>query len=169
MFDSATSPAVPFSIGSGSELTWALFVRDRFALPSTEGIPALDPPVERQPADGVPAGAWDQWWATLVSRDPLTPLRPSEPKLAALVDAVDEEARAWEENVVTFDPPYTPMWISEWLSEHSLAAPVRVYVVGVGHAWHRQVSPQRALVSIGLYRDHDALDVVMRDLLEHQG
>jgi len=41
----AAAPSAPVGIASGSELTWALVVRDRFALPPTLSIPALDPPV----------------------------------------------------------------------------------------------------------------------------
>ncbi len=77
-------------------LTRALYVRDRFALPSALAIPPLDPPVESEPAGDVPTDAWDRWWQTLVDRETSLPMAaPAEPQLAALADAVYEDAHRW--------------------------------------------------------------------------
>lgn len=97
----------------------------------------------------MPGDAWDRWWATPIDREPLGPVAPVEPRLAALATAVDEEARRWEDVNVTFTPPYHPGRVSTWLMDHRLAAPVQVLLVGIGGVWHAQVGPCRFLVSVG--------------------
>ena len=166
MYDSATGPAPHVRIGDGSELTRALFVRDRFALASAASVPALDPPVVARPTSGVPDTAWDKWWAALLTRAPLTPLRPFDPGLAALASEVDEEARRWEEEHVTCGPADHLMWISDWLGTHRLRAHVDVLVIGAGGSWSRRIGPGRALVSTALYRDPIGIGVVVRELLD---
>lgn len=131
-------------------LTRALYVRDRFALPSALAIPPLDPPVESEPAGDVPTDAWDRWWQTLVDRETSLPMAaPAEPQLAALADAVYEDAHRWNAEHVTSEPPYDPRWVSTWLIDHRLTVPVEVLQVGVGGVWHKQVGPTRYLVSVG--------------------
>lgn len=168
MHDETTAPSASVSISSGSPLTWALFVRDRFALPSTLSIPALDPPVAPQPVGDVPAQAWDQWWVTLVGREPLSLMPPADSRLAELADAGNEDARWWEHEHVTFEPRYHPGWVSTWLMDHRLAVPVEILLVGVGEIWHAQVSASRFLVSVGFYRAHDRMDALLRQALETQ-
>lgn len=169
MMESWTAPSATVSIGSGSGLTRALYVRDRFALPSIHDVPALDPPVPAHAVEGVPGDAWDQWWQTLLGCDPSGPtVPPSDERLAELAAAVDDEARWWEDVNVTWDPLYDSSWVSSWLIDHALRVPVEVVVVGAGGVWHAQVGPARHLVSVGFYRAHDRMDALLHEALEAQ-
>ena len=169
MRDSSTAPAPTVSIANGSVLTRALYVRDRFALPSALDVPELDPKVTSLPGGDVPVDAWDQWWQTLLERDANSSMpTPANPHLAELADVADEDARRWEDEHVTWDPLYDARWVSTWLIDHRLTTSVEVLVVGAGGVWHSQVSPARHLVSIGFYRAHDQMDALLRQALEAQ-
>lgn len=166
---SSTAGSASVTIGDGSVLTRALYVRDRFALPSALAIPPLDPPVASEPDGDVPTDAWDQWWLTLLDRETSLPMAaPAKPQLAALADAVYEDAHRWDAEHVTSEPPYDSRWVSTWLMEHRLTVPVEVLQVGVGGVWHKQVGPARYLVSVGLYQAHDQMDAWLRQALEAQ-
>lgn len=154
-------------IESGSVLTRALYVRDRFVLPSALPVPPLNPPVAPEVTSEVPPDAWDQWWCTLLERDTsLAMVPPADARLAALADVVYEDAHRWEAEHVTFDPLYDARWVSTWLIEHRLTVPVEVLLVGVGGLWHLQVGPARYLMSVELYRAHDRMDTLLRQALE---
>lgn len=169
MRDYSTAGAPTVSIGSGSVLTRALYVRDRFAVPSTLAIPALDPPIASEPTGDVPTDAWDRWWQTLLDHETSLPMAaPADPRLAALADVVYEDGHRWEDEHVTFSPLYDPRWVSTWPIDHRLTVPVEVLLVGVGGVWHTQVGPARYLVSVGFYRAHDQMDALLRQALEAQ-
>lgn len=166
MWDESTGVAAGVGIASGAELTRALFVRDRFALRSALSIPALHPPVTVHPVDDVPEDAWDRWWAALLDRHPSSWAVPGDARLAELADAVDEDARRWEDEHVSSEPPYGGRWISTWLVDHRLLAPVEVLLVGAGGVWHEEARPGRFLVSVGFFRAHDLMDAMLRRALE---
>lgn len=72
MWVDSAAGAVPVRITSGSELTRALYVRDRFALPSALAVPALDPPVATERVGDVPS---DVITTTVPQTSNVVPLR----------------------------------------------------------------------------------------------
>lgn len=165
MQDDTTRTAATLSITGASQLSHALFVRDRFSLPSRLTIPPLDPPVEMQSAPNVQVDAWDRWWARLLERDPLSPVEPEDALLAELFRDVEDEARWWETDHVTFENMYAPSWIGGWLAENELSSSVQILIVGVAGPWHMDAGRGRVLVAHSLYQDHDAMDELLQPLL----
>jgi hypothetical protein len=159
-------------ITNGVGYTTALFVRDRFGLPSSRGIPPLSPTVQHATVPVSSASpdeqSWDKWWDRLNESAPATLLRPDHDRaLAALWDEVVEEARWWESAHVLLEP-YTPEWMWSWTAEHSGLGEGVLHtteVVGIEQLWSEVISFDRLLVSISTFRDDAEMETVYRSAL----
>ena len=157
---------------NGIGFTVALFVRDRFGLQSGAAVPRLAPRVEPIPIPGnvetIDATAWDRWWTELTHMPAGRTSRPTtSPGLAVLFDEILDQARIWESDVVPA-VPYMPAWGPEmlWRNRDRLAGrgPVKhdTEFVPVEGRWHRILSPNRLLVSVETWLDHDLMDLLLR-------
>ena len=163
------------TVGRGTGFTVALFVRDRLALPVADDVPALAPRIAVDPLPGDEAAAladaWRAWWSRLAQVPASRDVRPASAPLAALLDALVDEARTWEAetlrpNFFFSDDDLPDGYVPEPIGVPDVPVTFDVEIVPVDGSWHRDLCPHRMLVSVRTWEDPAAMDALLRPRIE---